>query len=309
LSTNSSPLKILTICICNDDERKLVERELSKNDFDQLVISTGEMSSLEFLADCIPAGPRRLLIQGGVASLKGLDKLGNLVDFKCDIVSDPPYPSVRSLRNLEKCWIAWDKKYDAKADSLGLFSLDSLASLTLRSWSKADCSNIGKLVQLRSLDLRQGSLTSLDGLQLCKKLTSLSLGYLDKLGAIDEVRVLNLEAIRIEKCPILDLTPVAALTDIRDIHIENVKGHFDDLDWIADNRRIEKLRLSCEIMSIDWAILFNHPTLRDVGIQSHDGYSLSDAKILEIARNAKRKVINFKRIGRKGRPSFSFDLD
>jgi hypothetical protein len=88
-----------------------------------------------------------------------------------------------------------------------------------------------------------------------------------------------------------------------------VKGHFDDLDWIADNRRIEKLRLSCEIMSIDWAILFNHPTLRDVGIQSHDGYSLSDAKILEIARNAKRKVINFKRIGRKGRPSFSFDLD
>ena len=121
--------RYLSIQIFHDEDRCSVEDELRKGDFERLVISTGGMENLEFLSECLPGGPKRLLVQGGVESLSGLEKLTNLVALQCDLVMGKPYPDFSRLVNLEKCFLAWDRKYDVKGHHHGLFTLKKLSDL------------------------------------------------------------------------------------------------------------------------------------------------------------------------------------
>jgi hypothetical protein len=303
--------KYLTIHLYRDEEMLEVESEVQKENFDRLVMSTGNMPNLEFLSECLVGGPKRLLIQGGVESLSGLERLTNLIDFQCDLPMDKPYPDFGKLVNLEKCFLDWDKKYDAKNNQNGLFTLPKLKNLTLRHWSKPDCTEIAKLTQLETIDLRQGQLTSLEGVQNSFALKELSLAYLPKLVDISRLEgVGNLEKIHIENCPaISDFSSLTRLKKIRHIHLDKVKAEFQNLKWLDGMNQIEKICLSDAIVDIDWKILFNHPSLINVAMSSHDGYGVSDSEILEIAKSASRKVVNFKRLGTKKNPSFVFDLE
>jgi hypothetical protein len=245
------------------------------------------------------------------ASFSGIEKLKELIEFHCDVTSQKPYPDFSKLVSLEKCFLAWDKKYDVKDYQHGLFTLPKLKDLTLRYWTKADCTEIGSLKQLQTLDLRQGVLSRLDGLDNCPDLRTLELSYLPKLVDISRLdHVHGLEKILIQNCPnIADYAPLTHLTNLRHIHLEKVNAQFRDLKWLAKMERIEKIVLSCEILELDWEILFNHPTLKDVAISSHDGYNITDSEILDIAERASRTVTNFRRMGTRKRPSFVFDLE
>ena len=128
------------------------------------------------------------------------------------------------------------------------------------------------------------------------------IGYLDNLP--------KLESLHIQNCTnIGDYGPVARLKNLRSIHLEKVNARFADLNWIGHMPHLKKVRLSCEIADIDWNILFNHPSIKDVGMSSHDGYSVPDSEILKLAESARRRLSNFSRIGTKKKPSFVFVLE
>jgi hypothetical protein len=103
--------------------------------------------------------------------------------------------------------------------------------------------------------------------------------------------------------------PLTNIRNLRDLHVEKVSASFNDLKGLAQANQLEKICISTEIRQIDWDVLFNHPTLSDVTISSHDGYALLDSEILKVAESACRKVKGFQRIGTKKRPSFAFNLE
>lgn len=302
--------KYLSVSLNENGERVEVDEEILKGDFDRLIISSGTLDNIEFLSD-VAIGLKRLTIQSGVKSLSGLERLTDLLEFDCDNTGERPYPDYGKLVNLETCVLAWSKKYDAAPEQNRLFTLPKLRDLTLRYWAKQDCSEIAQLVQLERLDFRQGALVRLDGIKNCAKLKALELSYLPKLADISGVSASqNLERIHIENCPnIGDLIPVVKLKNLRLIHFEKINYKFKDLNWLMDAPHVEKICLGCEILKIDWSILFSHPTLSDVALKSHEGYTATDAEILKFADTATRKVVNFKRRGTKKLPSFTFNLE
>lgn len=294
----------------SDSDYKGVIAEFSGVDFGRVVISGGTFTNLDILAPCA-ARLETLMLQGSVnTSFSGIEKLKGLVDLKCDVVSEKPYADFSSLTELKSCFLAWDKKYDAKGYIHGLFTLPKLKNLTLRYWAKSDCKEIAQIKQLEKLDLRQGALSCLDGLSECFTLRVLGLSYLPKLADIDCLGEMPwLEKVRIENCPkLVDLTPLTKIRNLRDLHVEKVNASFHDLIGLAQAHRLERICLSADILEIDWNVLFNHPTLSEVTISSHDGYSVPDSEILKIAESANRKVRGFQRIGTKKRPAFAFNL-
>ncbi len=304
----------VTLSVCLDEtdtDYKAVIKEFSAKDFRRVVIVVGTFADLNVLAPCATR-LEVLMLQGSVhTSFVGMEKLTRLVDLNCDVSSQKPLPDYSKLENLEKCFLAWDKKYDAKGYQHGLFTLPKLRDLTLRYWTKPDCTEIAQLKQLEKLDLRQGALASLDSLEKCSGLVALELSYLPKLTDIRCLAHLqSLQKIHIQNCPnISDYAPLTKLENLRHIHLEKMNAHFEDLSWLTKMRRLDKICLSCEISKIDWKHLFNHPTLKYVAMSSHEGYSVSDSEILKVAETSSRKVRNFKRIGTKKKPSFVFDLE
>lgn len=293
-----------------DAEFEAVVREFSHTDFRRVVISGGTFKDLTLLAPCA-ARLEVLLLQSAVStSFHGIEQLQALVELNCDVPSQKPLPDYSGLHKLEKCFLAWDKKYDAKNYEHGLFALPRLKDLTLRSWSKPDCADIARLPRLERLDLRQGPLASLGGLENCAGLRALELAYLPKLADIASIgRLQGLEEVRIENCPsIQDFSPLTALPNLRRLHLDKVAARFADLAWLRAMPHLEKICLSREVLDIDWEILFNHPGLRSVALDSHEGYQLADADILKHAQGAARKVSNFKRLGTRKLPSFVFEL-
>jgi hypothetical protein len=299
----------LTVCVAPDAELGEVEREIGKGEFDRLVISAGEMPNLDFLAQCLPGGPARLLVTGGLASLAGIDKLVNLVELQDDVTAARPVPQFGTLVKLEKCQLSWDKAYDAKSANHGLFTLPRLRELILRSWSRPDCLAFSTLGSLQALDLRQGPIASLDGLQGCPSLQRLSLFSLAKLKDFSALAGHpGLQAISMAKCPGFDdLAILGSIPGLRDVRLEKMPEKVANLDWLGQLQRLESLLVS-NVQDVDWSLLFGLPALKSVALGTHEGYAVDDDAILALAQAAGRKVSNFARIGTKKVPAFTMDL-
>lgn len=304
-----APGRTLSVYLDESDEEYVeVIREFVTRDFTRVVIAGGKFPSLEILEPC-SSKLKKLLLQHTDTSFVGIEKLFEMVEFKADVVSRKPFPEFGKAKNLEKCFLYWSKGYDVEPFGHGLFTLPKLSDLTLRHWTQPTCKQIAML-GLEKLDLRQGVLTTLDGLEQCSDLKVLSLAYLPKLEDIARIESLRkLEEVHVENCKnIVDLTPLTRLPNLRKLHVEKTGASFLNLDGFSNAKQLESICISAEVKDIDWTVLFNHPSLDSAIISTHDGYAVPDSAILEIAKIAKRKIIGFHRTGTKKRPSFSFSL-
>ena len=125
----------------SDSDYKAVIAEFSNIDFRRVVITGGTFSNLDILAPCMTR-LEVLMLQGSVhTSFSGLERLTRLVELDCDVVSEKPYADFSSLTGLEKCFLAWDKRYDAKDYRHGLFTLPKLKDLTDRKSTRLNSSH------------------------------------------------------------------------------------------------------------------------------------------------------------------------
>ena len=303
----------ITLSACpneGDEEYESVLETLATSDFNRLVLRCGTFSSLEILETCSKK-IQTLLIQTLVnTSFSGIEKLELLTNFDSEAISKKPLPDFGKLTNLEKCFLAWDKKYDSSAGCQQLFSLINLKSLGLRYWSMPDCITIAKLRHLEELAIAQGSLNSLSGIETCSNLKSIELHYLSKLNDISHIsNVGQLEKLEISNCrKIVDISPLFSMHNLRKIKIEKTGACLESLDFIARLPKLETICLDTDIGHINWNVLFNHPTLFDARFSTHKGYDVSDMDIQEFAKQSVRKVVGPHRFGPKTRPSFAFNL-
>jgi hypothetical protein len=239
---NDGGLRTIAVNLHKDDsEYQSVIQQLGSEEFDRLVLSVGEFESIEFLRP-FENKVKCLVVNSSVnTSLTGIENLNHLREFNCEAICLKPYPNFAAVKSLETCILTWDKKYDAKGYLHGLFTLPVLSSLTLRYWTKPDCTEIVQLNQLRKLDLRQGSLTSLRGLEARAALTHLHLSHLKKLVDVSQVsELVNAVQLHIQNCPAISkLTDVlSGLGKLRTLHLENFGEPLKNFKWVNEQRHI-----------------------------------------------------------------------
>ncbi len=144
------------------------DRHLAAGDWDLLSLFGADISSFEPLlpyADKI----KRLDVSSGIESSKGFEALTHLEDH--DLQDYPkPAPDFRVLPKLRKLKILWD----SSRKTTNLIN-PQLESLSVTGYGDRDLLALQPLSKLSYLDLRQGSLRSLSGINALRNLTQLSL--------------------------------------------------------------------------------------------------------------------------------------
>jgi hypothetical protein len=297
--------RYLDVQVFDDAELAGVLDEIARADYDRLVLSTGDMADLAFLA---PAGQklRALLIQDGITSLHGLEELSALEDLHCDFVGKPPFAEFGRLSKLRRCFVAWDKKYD-QGPQAALFDLPALCDLTLRYWGAADCARIGHMAVLQLLDLRQGAVGSTAGLERCASIKELSLALLPKLTAITPIG--HLEKLRLESLPgIASGEFVRGFSSLQSLWLEKMRFRWPNLDWLRDLPRLRDVMNGVEVDRIDWAMVFAHPSLSRFTTKTHEGYDMTDSELTDMAGAAGKRMVEIRRYGTKKNPALALQL-
>jgi hypothetical protein len=279
--------RYLDVQVSDDAQRAGVEAEIAQGDYARLVLSAGDTSDLSLLAPYAPH-IKALLIQDGVASLHGLERLTALEDFKCELVGRAPWAEFGQLRALKRCFLTWDKHFD-KGAQRELFELPALQDLTLRFWSGPDCAPLACLPALQRLDLRRGAVTSTAGLEDCSTLEELSLAYLPKLTAVTPLP--KLRSLHLESMPgLADGGFVAALPALTKLWLEKLRFSWPDLNWLGGLPHLEEIMNGVEVDALNWQQVFGHPHLSRFTTKAHGGYAVTDEALQDAARSRNRPV-------------------
>lgn len=283
-----------------DEDASLV----AAGEFDILSIRAGGWTDFGFLAPYVNQ-IRRLVVAGGMNSHSGLERLVNLVEIDLE---DCPTPSLylMAFTKLERCYLSWHKRYP-----LAFFTLPRLSEVTLAGFTSTDCKDISQLTNLARLDLRKGSVASLDGLGELDRLKDVQLGYMRNLvdlSAIEQAR--QLEVLHIGKCPrVMDVDFIRNLPQLRELFVDCGSAGFDDLQWMEKLHALVDVLIAVPVRSIDWRILFALPKLRRVVVNTHPGYVVDQAAILAEAAAYGRTIDNFMHAGTKKHPAVKFWMD
>jgi hypothetical protein len=214
----------------------------------------------------------------GFAGLNALTQLAQL-----DIDDYPPDPVVdfSPLVHLATVRMGWSSKMKA----VPFFSLPCLQEVDLISFKAMDCNNIGLANRLLKLQLRHGSLESLDGLGGCTVLEELRLKSVRKLTSLHGIeRCKELKVIEFVKGSVLQhidesLSELSGLTEVL------LEGKFDvpTLGWIRHNPLLARFRSDAPVLDIDWSALFGAPHLWEVAFVYQSGALPPDEEIKSMA--------------------------
>lgn len=281
-----------------------VEHAISKNDFDRLNIGNGQWTDFDFLGKYANL-LARLRISSPVDSFRGIEKLINLRELELDDAPSPPL-DLTVFEQLEKCYLYWHKRYSPK-----FFALPKLVGVTLSHYTEKDCNDIAQAKNLVHLDLRQGSVRSLHGIEHLHNLKKLSLAYLRNLEDVSSVASLSqLEEIHIEKCPkVLDVEFIRDFHHLRKLHIDCGSPGFADLQWMSKLDDLVTVLIALPVQSVDWNIVFALPNLQRVVINTHPGYQITDDELFACAKTHGRVLGNYFRAGTKKHPAFKFWME
>lgn len=278
--------------------------EVAKGDFDILLIQTGQWSDFNFL-EPYANNIARLSISSPVDTFRGVEKLMNLRELD---LADAPSPSLDLMvfQNLESCHLHWHKGYSPR-----FFGLPKLSQVAISHYSARTCEDIAQAKQLSTLDLRQGSVQSLKGLETLPKLKQLSLAYMRNLSDVSAVAGLKgLEVLHIEKCPkVVDIDFVRSLPNIRKLFLDCGSPGFADLEWMRKLVDLIDVLIAVPVQTIDWDVIFSLPELQRVVINTHPGYAISDEELFAQARAHGRQLDNYVRAGTRKHPAFKFWME
>lgn len=270
--------------------------------FDELSFNAGDwgdFAPLRPYADKV----KRLRVSSPVDTHRGLEVLTNLVDIALHDTPSPPLDLLRFTK-LKSCYLNWDKRYPKQ-----FFSLPNLEDITLSHYSGKECADIGRAKGLRKLDLRQGSVVTLQGLESLS-LTHLSLAYMRNLGDVSAIGGFrDLEVLHIEKCPkITDVDFVRRLPNLRELFLDCGAKGFDDLKWMGRLSKLVDVLIAVPVQEVDWRIVFSLPQLQRVVINAHPGYAISDEQLQSLAKAHGREMGDYIRAGTKKHPAFKFSM-
>jgi len=173
----------------------------------------------------------------------------------------------------------------------------SLIELAVSSFPETDLQSINGLRNLKTLNVVQGRLETLQGIQNLNQLKRLELGYLRKLRAIDAVSELKgLRELELHNLPqIKDVSGLAQNYELKYLTIEKV-AIGDDLSWIVGLRKLEKLSLNIrQVKTLEPLVGLNLKKLFLDDTIVLDGNLLGIAKKnLDIFGFKPRRTYNFK---------------
>lgn len=233
-----------------------------------------------------------LRVSGGPESSKGLDKLSGLEDLDLD---DFPKPAVdfRKLPKLRKLKVLWDRS--RKTCNL---ANPNLEYLQVDTFGDKDLSVFSELSKLVSLDIRQGSLQSLSGIENLHSLRSL---YLIRLRNFIDISGLEacggLEVLDCRFLPKLsDVEAVRMLARLKSLELDAENASLSDLKFLGSMPDLERLMLTVQAGDIDWHLIANHPSLKSIAITAHAEYGQSDGDIEEILNSGDSQPSKFQRL-------------
>ena len=198
--------------------------------YDKIVIGHGDWESLDFLPENAP-NVKSVFVGGDQRDVSALEKLAELEHLALDYVKEPKVDLERLSKLKSVIFEYFDKRY------FSVFKLANLTSLVIAKYPGKDGNEIAKLSSLENLEIRQGSLVTLDHLDMLHKLRRLVLSHIRALADIRAVeRLPSLEHIEIAKCAkltsqkIIEQIPTKIL--VRRLNFHNAN---EDLDAIPKN--------------------------------------------------------------------------
>lgn len=278
--------------------------ELSSLSFEKLLLAGVTWPDFEGLAPLV-SKIRNLHVVGSTIGSRGLEKLVKLRSLHLDAPLAPA-PDLSKLTDLETGWIFWDKGYPQS-----FFSLPRLKALTLLDYDRKDCVEVGKSGSLERLDLRDGKLETLAGIEGVATLKVLHLSYLKKLKDLTAIRGLKqLEEVRIEGCSALSsLMVIGEVSSLKRVHVERVKVRWQDFEWLRFTPKLEKFLSTTEVDAVDWVPVFEHRSLKSFGTGTNEGYAISDDELHRLAAKHGKRIAQLRRLPPKKSPVFSLEMN
>ena len=212
-----------------------------------------------------------------------------------------------TFKKVKEVTLSWSEKY-----SSDLFELPLLQKLQLRYFDERDCSKISVSNSIKELAIFESKLKYLDGLDEVKSLKKLDLAYIRALEDITALKELPLlEKLEIKTCPrVSDLSPIKSLTKLKHLSIEKLKSaSFEDLNWLVNLKSLKIFNNDTEVKSLNWEVIFKNKSIKFFSTRTHEGYTITDEKLYEIASKVGRVITSIDRFPPKKNPSILIMFD
>jgi hypothetical protein len=265
-------------------------------DFDWLCLFAGDwpdLSAFEGLSDRI----EKLSINS--AGICDFDNISALKELRYLRIGDGLEPAKKGQKidfkaflKLEQCQLSW-KKYFTPA----LLDCPKLRSLTLWHCPAKDLELLSSATQLTTLDLIQGSLVDLRGIEHMQSLRNLTLANLRNLSDLTAISELHgLRHLCISACSkVEELTAIYPLYRLEVLHVDG-KFVFEDLEFLRHFPALKELIFECQLKKHDFAPLFELPALRLGRFISLRDFVAKPEELQELAR-IKRRELNLELFG------------
>lgn len=261
--------------------------------FEQLELRGGENQEFRIPALGKKADEVRDISLHSAGIVEGLLQFKNLEKLYID-----SWPKngldLSSFPNLRILWL-----YQVKPAEKQLPELPCLNEIGITGYSRGvDCTLFSDMKHLQTLDLTQGRLRSLQGLEACPSLTSLDLAYIINLEDITTLHGLeNLEVIRLMNLP--KVSDTLTLHNYPRLKFFDGAGGVDllvDVSGLSRLTGMQKLWLNVPFEGLDWEDIFRLPDLKLVGITTKEGIP-DDETLYRFAEQYGKPIKQIRRIG------------
>lgn len=234
----------------------------------------------------------------------GISSLTNLKILEMPYKSKTEALCFSNLKSLKSCKVLWDNRY---IDNL--FSLRSLKTINLESFSNENFKLIPVADSVEALCLTRPSILSLEGVDSFGNLKLLSISHARKLANISDLKRLNkLEHLNIFSAKHLSsIQGVEGLICLKSIMLTNVSG-IDDISFMLNMKKMEKLVITGIPVEIDLNDFIKLKKLMKISIYTYDKCIPDDEVIAEMISSSGKKCLSLSRQGTKKNPLISITM-
>jgi hypothetical protein len=208
-----------------------------------------------------------LRVPFGPDSSRGLDELLNLRKLQVTDALSPPV-DYRRLPRLQWLETLWSKR------SAEYLNHPSLEVLIVHGVGSPGLDWLSDAKSIRTLEIRNGGLRSLRGIEACSLLTVFRASDLKKCFDVDSIMLLE---------------------DLHELQIDAPAAKMGCLDWLDRNVHLSELLLSVRVEHVDWHLIASHPSLASISLTSPDVDRISDHDLVREFEKCGKRVTGVQR--------------
>lgn len=265
-------------------------------DFDELCLFAGDWPDLSAFADLADRISRLSINSAGLCDFESLSFLKELKYLRVGDGLEPVQKGRRidfsAFPKLEQCQMSWKKYFEP-----ALLECAALRSLTLWHCPAKDLRQLSAATQLTTLDLIQGSLVDLHGIEHLQSLRNLTLANLRNLSDLTSLSELKqLRHICISACSkVNDLSPIYPLSKLEVLHFDG-KLILEDLEFLRHFPAMQEFIFETQLKKHDFTPLFDLKALQLGRFISLRDFVTKPEALRELAQ-AKDRKLNLELIG------------